>query len=71
VKLQVVDPTHEQMKFVQSSINQSKFEAPSKTLISKNPLLANPIYSNQLSLKLWLEINRALKASSKYLSNHV
>jgi len=36
-----------------------------------NPLLANPIDSNQLSLKLWLEINCALKASWKYLSNHV
>jgi hypothetical protein len=71
VKLQVVDPTHEQMKFVQSSINQAKFEAPSRTLLSKTPLLTNPIYSNQLSLKLWLEINRALKASWKYLNNHV
>jgi hypothetical protein len=32
---------------------------------------ANPIDSNHLSLKLWLEINRALEASWKYLNNHV
>ncbi len=32
---------------------------------------ANPIDSNQLSLKFQLEINRALEASWKYLSNHM
>jgi len=63
VKLKVVDPTHEQIKYVQSSIKNSS--------LWTNPLLANVIDSNQLSLKLWLEINYALEISWKYLNNHV
>jgi hypothetical protein len=52
--------------------NQPKFEVPPITFFFvTNPLLANPIDSNQLSLKLWLQINYALEASWKYLNNHV
>ncbi len=36
-----------------------------------NPLPTNPIDSNQLSLKLWFEINHALEVSWKYFNNHV
>jgi hypothetical protein len=71
VKLKVVDPTHKQIKFVQSSIKSTQVWSSSKNFsFQKNPLLANPIDSNQLSLKLLFEINCALKASWKYLSNH-
>ncbi len=71
-KLQVVDPTHEQMKFVQSSIKSTQVLSSIKNFsFQKNPLLANPIDSNQQNLKLWLEIDHALKASWKYLNNHV
>jgi hypothetical protein len=72
MKLQVVDPTHKQIKFVQSSIKSTQVWSSSKNFsFQKNPLLTNPIDSNQLSLKLWFEINYALKASWKYLNNHV
>jgi hypothetical protein len=63
MKLQVVDLTHEQIKIIQSSIKNSSFQT--------NPLPTNLIDSNQLSLKLWLEINYALEASWKYLNNRV
>jgi len=36
-----------------------------------NPLPTNPIDSNQLSLKLWFEINHPLEVSWKYFNNHV
>jgi hypothetical protein len=34
-KLQVVDPIHEQIKFVQSSMKSTQFEAPSTILLSE------------------------------------
>ncbi len=51
-------------------INPS-FKLHQEFFFPKNPLLANPIDSNQQNLKLWLEIDHALKASWKYLNNHV
>jgi len=59
-------------QFVQSSIKSTQVWNSKKNFsFQKNPLLANPIDSNQLNLKLWLEINCALEASCKYFSNHV
>jgi hypothetical protein len=72
VKLQDANPTHEKIKFVQSSIKSTQVWNSKKNFsFQTNPLLANPIDSNQLNLKLWLEINRVLEASYKYFSNHV
>jgi hypothetical protein len=51
---------------INPSLNSNK-----NSSIRTNPLLANPIDSNQLSLKLRLEINTALETSWKYLGNHV
>jgi len=71
-KLQVTNPTHEQIKLVQSSIKSTQVWSSIKNFsFQANPMPANPIDSNHLSLKLWLEINRALEASWKYLNNHV
>jgi len=68
----VVDPIHEQIKSVQSSIKSTQVWSSIKnSFFQTNPLLANPIDSNQLSLKLWFEINHALEASWKYLCNHL
>jgi hypothetical protein len=48
------------------------FKAPSiNSSFLTNPLPTNPIDSNKLSLKLWLEINCVLEASWKYLNIHV
>jgi len=72
MKLQVADPTHEQIKYAQSSIKSIQIWSSIKnSSFEKNPLPTNPIDSNQLSLKLWLKINHALEASWKYLTNHV
>ncbi len=72
MKLQVIDSTHEQIKYVQSSLKSTQVWSSIKNFsFQTNPLLTNPIDSNQLSLKLWLEINHALEASWKYLNNHV
>jgi len=72
VKLQLVDPIHEQIKYVQSSIKSTQVWNSIKNFsIWTNPLLVNPIDSNQLSLKLRLEINCVLETSWKYLNNHV
>jgi lipopolysaccharide export LptBFGC system permease protein LptF len=72
VKLQAVNPTHEQIKFVQSSVKSTQvWSSINNFSFWTNPLLANPIDSNQLSLKLWLKINHALEASWKSLNNHV
>jgi hypothetical protein len=72
VKLQVVDPTHEQFKFVQNSIKSTRvWNSIKNSFLQTNPLPANPIDSNQLTLKLWIEINHALKTSWKYLNNRV
>jgi len=69
---QVANPTHEQIKYVQSSIKSTQLWSSIKNFFLKtNPLPTNPIDSKQLSLKLWLEINHALEASWKYLNNHV
>ncbi len=71
-KLQVVDPTHEQIKFAQSSIKSTQVWSSIEIFFLRTNLLpTNPTNSNQLNLKLLLEINRALEASWKYLSNHV
>jgi hypothetical protein len=68
----IADPSHEQIKSVQSSIKinsslklHQKLSSPNKSIASQ------PIGSNQLNLKLWFEINHALETSWKYLSNHV
>jgi hypothetical protein len=72
VKLQVADPIHEQIKFVQSSIKSTQVRNSIENYsLWTNPLPANPTDSNQLSLKLWFEINYALEVSWKYMSNHV
>ncbi len=72
MKLQVADPTHEQIKYAQTSIKSIQIWSSIKnSSLKKNPLPTNPIDSNQLSLKLWLKINHALEASWKYLTNHV
>jgi hypothetical protein len=72
MKLQVVDPTHEQIKYVQSSMKSTQVWSSVKNFsLQTNILPTNPIDSNQLSLKLLLEINRALETSWKYLSIHV
>jgi hypothetical protein len=72
VKLQVVDPTHEQIKFVWSLIKSTQvWSSIEKKNLWINPFPTNPTNSNQLSLKLWLEINCALEFSWKYLNNHV
>jgi hypothetical protein len=72
MKLQVADPTHEQIKSIQSSINSTQVWSSIKySSFQTNPLPTNLIDSNQLSLELWLEINYALEASWKYLNNHV
>jgi hypothetical protein len=72
VKLQVADPTHKQIKFVQSSIKSTQvWSSINKMFLQTNPLPANPIDSNQLNLKLWFKINHALETSWKYLCNHV
>ncbi len=68
----VVNPIHEQIKSIQSSIKSTQvWSSINNSSFQTNPLLANPIDSNQLSLKLWFEINHALEASWKYLCNHV
>jgi len=72
VKLQVAYPTHEQIKYVQSSMKSTQVWSSIKNFsLQTNPLPTNPIDSNQLSLKFFLEINRALEASWKFLSIHV
>jgi hypothetical protein len=72
VKLQVADPTHEQIKFIQSSIKSTQVWSSIKnSSLQTNPLPIKPIDSNQLSLQLWFKINRALEASWKCLNNHV
>ncbi len=72
VKLQAINPTHEQVKSIQSSIQSTQvWSSINNSYFWRNPLPPNPIDSNQLSLKLWLEINHALEASWKYLNNHV
>jgi hypothetical protein len=72
VKLQVAYPTHEQIKYVQSSIKSTQvWNFIKNSSLWTNPLLANPIDWNQLSLKLWLQINYVLETSWKYLNNHV
>jgi len=72
VKLQAINPTHEQVKSIQSSIQSTQvWSSINNSYFWTNPLPPNPIDSNQLSLKLWLEINHALEASWKYLNNHV
>jgi len=60
------------IQYVQSSIKPTQvWSFINNFSLQTNPLSTNPTNSNQLSLKLWLEINHALKASWKYLSNHV
>ncbi len=72
MKIQVVDPTHEQIKYVQSSIKSTQVWSSIKnSYFWTNPLPTNLINSNKLSLELWLEINCPLEASWKYLNNHV
>jgi hypothetical protein len=72
MELQVADLTHEQIKSIQSSIKSTQVWSSIKNFfLQTNPLPTNPIDSNQLKLKFWLEINHALEASWKYLSNHV
>ncbi len=72
VKLQVADLTNQQIKSIQSSIKSTQVWNSVKNFsLQTNPLPTNPIDSNQLNLKLWFEINRALDASWKYLNNHV
>jgi hypothetical protein len=68
----VVDPIHEQLKSIQSSIKSTQvWSSIKKFPLQTSPLLANLIYSNQLNLKFWFEINCDLETSWKYLSNHV
>ncbi len=70
-EIQVVNPTHEQIKSIKSSIKSTPVWSFIKnSSLQTNPLLTNQIDSNQLSLKLWLKINCTLEASWKYLSNH-
>jgi len=72
MKLQITNPNHEHIKPIQSSIKSTQvWSSINKFSFWTNPLLANPIDLNQLNLKLWLEINHALEALWKYLSNHV
>jgi hypothetical protein len=50
-----------QLKYVQSSIKPTQvWNSIKNFFLWTNPLSTNPTNSNQLSLKLWLEINRAL-----------
>jgi hypothetical protein len=57
VKLQVADPTHEKIKFVQNSIKSTQvWNSIKNSSFPPNPLPTNLIDSNQLSLKLWLKI---------------
>jgi hypothetical protein len=68
----VIDPTYEQIKSIQSFIKSTQvWSSINNFSLQINPLPTNPIDSNQLNLKFWLEINHALEASWKYLSNHV
>jgi hypothetical protein len=53
MKLQVEDPTHEQIKYLQSSIKSTQiWSSINNSSLRINPLPTNPIDSNQLNLKL-------------------
>jgi hypothetical protein len=72
VKQQVADPIHEQIRSIQSSIKSTQvWSSINNFFFRTNPLPTNPIDSNQLSLKLWFEINHVLEVSWKYFNNHV
>jgi hypothetical protein len=57
MKVQVVNPIHEQIKYVQSSIKSTHVSSSIKNFsFQTNPLPTNPIDSNQLSFESFMEV---------------